>query len=112
MNGPFFLETLARNGDVLHRHRVDKLPITIGRGYSNDFILDDAHTAATHAVVEMAEDGALVMRDLGSQNGIVAHGKRQATVPINGTTGSSREKKTVASPCRENQPSATSRSAR
>ena len=86
MNGPFFIETLARNGDVLHRHRVDKLPITIGRGYNNDFILDDAHTAATHAVVELAEDGALVMRDLGSQNGIVVHGKRQASVPINGTT--------------------------
>ena len=86
MNGPFFIETLARNGDVLHRHRVDKLPLTIGRGYNNDFILDDAHTAPTHAVVELAEDGALVMRDLGSQNGIVVHGKRQASVPINGTT--------------------------
>ncbi len=86
MNGPFFIETLARNGDVLHRHRVDKLPITIGRGYNNDFILDDAHTAPTHAVVELAEDGALVMRDLGSQNGIVVHGKRQPSVPINGTT--------------------------
>ncbi|KRB81617.1 FHA domain-containing protein [Duganella sp. Root198D2] len=86
MNGPFFIETLARNGDVLHRHRVDKLPITIGRGYNNDFILDDAHTAPTHAVVELAEDGALVMRDVGSQNGIVVHGKRHASLPINGTT--------------------------
>lgn len=86
MNGPFFIETLARNGDVLHRHRVAALPITIGRGYNNDFILDDAHTAATHAVVELAEDGALVMRDLGSQNGIVVHGKRHCAVPINGTT--------------------------
>ncbi|WP_374581777.1 FHA domain-containing protein [Pseudoduganella sp.] len=86
MNGPFFIETLARNGDVLHRHRVNALPITIGRGYNNDFILDDAHTAATHAVVELAEDGGLVMRDLGSQNGIVVHGKRQSTAPINGTT--------------------------
>lgn len=86
MIGPFFIETLARNGDVLHRHRVNTLPITIGRGYNNDFILDDAHTAATHAVVEMAEDGGLVMRDLGSQNGIVVHGKRESSVPINGTT--------------------------
>jgi len=86
MNGPFFIETLARNGDVLHRHRVDTLPITIGRGYNNDFILDDAHTAPQHAVVELAEDGGLAMRDLGSENGIVAHGKRQARVAINGTT--------------------------
>lgn len=86
MTGPFFIETLARNGDVLHRHRVNALPITIGRGYNNDFILDDAHTAATHALVEAAEDGGLVMRDLGSQNGIVVHGRRQSVVPIDGST--------------------------
>ena len=86
MNGPFFIETLARNGDVLHRHRVNTLPITLGRGYDNDFILDDAHTAARHAVVEQAEDGGLVMRDLNTQNGIVVHGKRQSSVPVSGTT--------------------------
>ena len=39
--GPWFIETLARNGDVLHRHRVERLPIRIGRGYDNDYILDD-----------------------------------------------------------------------
>jgi hypothetical protein len=86
MKGPYFIETLARNGDVLHRHRVAELPITLGRGYDNDFILDDAHTAARHAVVDAGEDGTLVMRDLGSENGIVVHGKKFRISPIDGTT--------------------------
>jgi len=86
MKGPYFIETLARNGDVLHRHRVADLPITLGRGYGNDFILDDAHTAAHHAVVEAAADGGLAIRDLGSQNGIVIHGKKLRTSAIDGTT--------------------------
>jgi hypothetical protein len=86
MKGPFFIETLARNGDVLHRHRVSDLPITLGRGYGNDFILDDGHTAARHAVVEAADDGGLVIRDLGSQNGIVIQGKKHQHAPIDGTT--------------------------
>ncbi|MGO4376769.1 FHA domain-containing protein [Pseudoduganella sp. RAF19] len=86
MKPPYFIETLARNGDVLHRHRVNDLPITLGRSYGNDFILDDAHTAAQHAVVELAEDGGMRIRDLGTQNGIVVHGKRHQTLPIDGTT--------------------------
>ncbi|HEY1150349.1 MAG TPA: FHA domain-containing protein, partial [Pseudoduganella sp.] len=86
MKGPYFIETLARNGDVLHRHRVADLPITLGRGYDNDFILDDAHTAARHAVVDAGEDGGLVMRDLGSENGIVVQGKKFRISPIDGTT--------------------------
>ncbi|WP_395400307.1 FHA domain-containing protein [Pseudoduganella sp. UC29_106] len=86
MKGPYFIETLARNGDVLHRHRVAELPITLGRGYNNDFILDDAHTAARHAVVDVGEDGGLVMRDLGSENGIVVQGKKYRISPIDGTT--------------------------
>ena len=41
MSGPWYIETLARNGDVLQRHCVDALPIRIGRGYDNELILDD-----------------------------------------------------------------------
>lgn len=83
---PCFIEILARNGDVIARQRCDTLPATIGRGYDNDFILDDAHTAPHHAVLELAADGALVLRDLGSRNGIVLHGRRQPEVVMNGAT--------------------------
>jgi hypothetical protein len=86
MRAPYFIEVLSRNGDVLQRHRVDSLPIHIGRGYGNDFILDDAHTADRHAVIEADDDGHIVVRDLGSQNGVVHLGKRQARVPLGGST--------------------------
>jgi pSer/pThr/pTyr-binding forkhead associated (FHA) protein len=53
MSGPWTIETLARNGDVLQRSRVAALPIRLGRGYDNDFIIDDDYVAASHARIEL-----------------------------------------------------------
>lgn len=86
MNAPYFVETLARNGDVLHRHQVDALPIRFGRGYDNDFILDDAFAAPRHAVLEAGEDGQAVLRDLGTKNGVVHLGKRTTSLVMTGDT--------------------------
>jgi len=86
MKGPWFIETLARNGDVLHRHRVDRLPIRIGRGYDNDYILDDAYAAPHHALVEAGENGSLLLRDLGTRNGVVHAGKRSERLLLTGNT--------------------------
>jgi hypothetical protein len=86
MNGPWFVELLARNGDVLQRQCVDALPIRIGRGYDNDVILDDDYAAAAHAVVELDADGHLLLRDLGTRNGIVVAGRRQQHAILSGDT--------------------------
>jgi pSer/pThr/pTyr-binding forkhead associated (FHA) protein len=86
MSGPWFIETLARNGDVLHRHRVDALPIRLGRGYDNDFIVDDDYVAASHARIEQDAAGRLVLRDLGSRNGLNHRGKRLQEVALLGDT--------------------------
>lgn len=86
MSAPYFVETLARNGDVLHRHRVEALPIRLGRGYDNDFIIDDAHCAARHAIIESDQDGRMVLRDLGSRNGVIHLGKRIPSLVISGDT--------------------------
>ncbi len=86
MTAPYYIEVLSRGGDVLTRQRFEQLPIHVGRGYHNEFILDDAHTAERHAVIDADADGNLVMRDLGSQNGVVHLGKRQQQVPLSGTT--------------------------
>ncbi|HEU4373739.1 MAG TPA: FHA domain-containing protein [Telluria sp.] len=86
MSAPYFVETLARNGDVLHRHQVDALPIRLGRGYDNDFIVDDAHCAARHAIIESDQDGRMVLRDLGSRNGVIHQGKRKLSLVITGDT--------------------------
>lgn len=86
MTAPYYIEVLSRSGEVLNRQRFDQLPVHIGRGYHNEFILDDAHTAERHAVLELDADGHLVMRDLGSQNGVVHLGKKLPQVPLSGST--------------------------
>ena len=86
MKAPYFVEILARNGDVLHRHKVAQLPIRIGRSYDNEIILDDAHSAANHAVVETDQHNQIVLRDLGSKNGTIYKGRRQSSVTLDGNT--------------------------
>jgi pSer/pThr/pTyr-binding forkhead associated (FHA) protein len=80
----YFIEILSRNGEVQQRHCVRSLPIHIGRGYDNDVILDDVHTASHHAIVEMDADGNLIVRDLSSLNGLVVQGRRQQKVSVDG----------------------------
>jgi hypothetical protein len=86
VSAPYFVETLARNGDVLHRHQVDALPIRLGRGYDNDFIVDDAHCAPRHAIIESDQDGRIVLRDLGSKNGVIHQGRRRSSLVMSGDT--------------------------
>lgn len=86
MRPPYFIETLSRNGEVLQRQPVAALPIHLGRGYDNDFILDDAHTAASHALIEAHDDKHLMLRDLGSQNGTIHDGRRCQNVILSGDT--------------------------
>jgi len=84
MTPRWYIEVLARNGEVKQRQRVSELPIRLGRAYDNDFILDDQHTAAHHAIVEASADGELQIRDLGSKNGVVHKGKRYVTMRLDG----------------------------
>ena len=86
MTAPYFIEILTENGEVQQRQRIATLPIRIGRGYDNDFILDDAHTAAKHAIVEDDGAGGLLLRDLGSQNGVIHRGQRQLQVALSGNS--------------------------
>lgn len=86
MKAPYFIEILARNGDVLQRQRFERLPIRLGRGYDNDCIVDDAHCAARHAIIEAGADGQALLRDLGSRNGVIHRGKRSAQLMLTGDT--------------------------
>ncbi|NRD60299.1 FHA domain-containing protein [Corallococcus exiguus] len=68
MGEVIFLEVLE--GDAVQsRHRLDTLPVTVGRGYANDIILDDPKVSAEHLRLERREDGAVVLHDVGSVNG-------------------------------------------
>lgn len=68
MDEVIFLEVLE--GDSVHaRHRLERFPVTVGRGYANDVILDDPKVSTVHLRLERGEDGAVVLRDVGSRNG-------------------------------------------
>lgn len=69
----------ARRNEVLRRMVLDRTPITIGRALDNDLVLDDPHVDAHHARIIAAEDGLLVLEDLGSVNGIDVPGTGRET---------------------------------
>lgn len=85
-DGPWTIETLARNGEVLHRHRVPALPIRFGRAYDNEFIVDDDYAAPHHALVDMGPDGKLLLRDLDTRNGVNHKGRRIKELALDGDT--------------------------
>jgi len=77
----------ARGGRVPMRLRLDALPLTVGRGFANDVILDDPYVDARHARIALDESGALVVEDLGSVNGLVAQGTPARRVQVAVGTG-------------------------
>ena len=85
MKAPFFIECLARNGEVLQRHRVEQIPFRIGRAYDNDVMLDDPYVAAHHATV-VHENDELVVHAENSHNGIVHKRNRHNSLKLDGNT--------------------------
>ena len=68
MDEVIFLEVIE--GDAVHaRHRLERFPVTVGRGYANDVIVDDPKVSSVHLRIERTEDGSLMLHDVGSTNG-------------------------------------------
>ncbi len=84
MNRLLFVEQLTADGEVLHRHKLTQLPIRIGRAYDNDIILDDPHTAAHHAQIELNQLDELIINDLDSFNGITRANHRERFFVVDG----------------------------
>ena len=70
MAGALNIEVLDRLGRVKERFRAETFPLTIGRAYSCDVILDDRYVSPQHLRIDRDEDGALVAEDLQSTNGV------------------------------------------
>ena len=84
MSQSIFVEKLTPDGEVVQRSKIDHLPITIGRAYDNDIILDDPHTAAHHAQIELNQLDELIIADLGSYNGITLTNTRENFFVVDG----------------------------
>ena len=89
MAAVMWIEVLARNGEVLARHRVDAEEARVGRAFDNDVVVDDPHVAPHHLRLFRGEDGALMAEDLGTVNGLYAeHGARRvARIALAGAPG-------------------------
>jgi len=70
METTLILEILDRFGKVRERHKLDRLPLRIGRAYENDIILDDPYVSPAHAEILTDNEGKLKIRDLNSDNGL------------------------------------------
>ncbi|MEZ5702988.1 MAG: FHA domain-containing protein [Burkholderiaceae bacterium] len=66
----WLIEHLHPDGSILARIPVQNGRLTIGRGLDNDLVLDDAHSAPSHAELVIQNDHSALLRDLGSINGI------------------------------------------
>ena len=63
------IEEVNRLGHVTGRHIIDKFPVSVGRGYQNDLIIDDPYVSSEHISIGETENGWLI-EDKGSENGI------------------------------------------
>jgi hypothetical protein len=79
-----FVEVLDRRGRPKSRSRLASLPISIGRAYTNDVIVDDRYVSPEHLRVTVGEDGRLMAVDLESLNGlfVAGHHERKSSVLI------------------------------
>lgn len=74
-----YLETLNRDGSAESRLALDAgSSLLIGRGYNADLILDDAYVSPEHATLTIDGEGAVQLRDSGSDNGTLVDGKALA----------------------------------
>jgi hypothetical protein len=73
---------LVRERVVIRESVFAGLPITIGRGPDNDFVVVDPSVSRRHARLEEGPDGVPVLRDAGSRNGIRVGGKTVAETSV------------------------------
>jgi hypothetical protein len=62
------IEEITRGQKLIHRHKLTKETITIGRGYDNDIILSDPHICPNHAQLDFSQ-GSWKVNDQKSING-------------------------------------------
>jgi len=62
------IEEISRGHKMIHRHKLTKESVTIGRGYDNDIILSDPHICPNHMHIDFAQ-GSWKVNDQNSING-------------------------------------------
>lgn len=64
------IEVVERDGRVRQQLEVQRWPLTIGRGFDRDLVLEDPHVAAAHATLDVDADGRLWLHVGDTLNGV------------------------------------------
>lgn len=72
MDRQLVLELFTQDGRLLERRRMTHFPVTVGRSYSNDVIVDDPFVSLHHCTIDVDSENKFLVRDLGSLNGTYA----------------------------------------
>jgi len=64
------------NDEQVFYHTIEKFPVTVGRGFHNDVILNDPHISSQHLRIEYDDNGFSVI-DIDSENGFIVNGTQQ-----------------------------------
>ena len=70
--GKVILETIQRG--VHSYHKIESFPVTMGRAFDNDIILQDVTISPHHLVLDQV-DGKYVIQNLSTENGTTLEGK-------------------------------------
>jgi hypothetical protein len=84
-----WVEILSRHKELISRSRHAAVGgiLSIGRGYDNDVVIDDACVAPQHLSLNRDERGIWCAEDRGTQNGLFdAHGRHHTRLELTGDT--------------------------
>jgi pSer/pThr/pTyr-binding forkhead associated (FHA) protein len=73
--------TVPGNNPQPYRFQLDRKQVTMGRGSSNDIVIDCPSVSVIHAEMRRVE-GGYELRDLESTNGIKLDGERRKVIPL------------------------------
>jgi FHA domain-containing protein len=83
-----YIEILDGKGAVVERLPVQSFPISVGRAYGNDVIVDDPYVCPRHVEIAPDDQGRLIARDLDSVNGLLAGAREKRVSSLEIRSGS------------------------
>ena len=73
--GEIIIEEISRNHKLIHRHKLSRNKVSIGRNYQNDIILTDPHICPEHLSLKYSQ-GIWNLNDNNSVNGTLLENKQ------------------------------------
>ncbi|HEV8240305.1 MAG TPA: sigma 54-interacting transcriptional regulator [Thermoanaerobaculia bacterium] len=82
--GQVMLKFVAADGSTVRRFRLARGEHVVGSDPDAAVRLDDSRVSRHHAIVEVVDDGGVVLTDLDSRNGTFVHGRRVHRTALRG----------------------------